>query len=376
MRKTIIISVISDLVTDQRVHRTAMTFTRQGHRVVLVGRKLKNSLPLGSRRYRYFRFKLWFEKGFWFYAIYNIRLFFYLMFKHVDILFANDLDTLPANALAGLLKNVPIIYDSHEYFTGVPEIINRPFVRNTWKAFEKIIFPRLKYIITVNDSIAELYENEYEKKISVIRNIPDVPLIAVPYDNEKTKKELGISPDKKIILLQGAGINVERGAEEAVEAMKLIDNAVLLIIGAGDVLPFLKEAVKQNQLNGKIIFKDKMPYEQLLQFTHVADIGLTLDKDTNFNYRFSLPNKLFDYIHAGVPVLASPVVEVKKIIEKYQIGVLIENHNPEHIAQKIKFMLADEQRIKLWKQNISKAVRELNWSNEEKKLLDLLHELF
>ncbi|HKR06531.1 MAG TPA: glycosyltransferase [Bacteroidia bacterium] len=369
MSKVIIISVITDLVTDQRVHRAAMTLTNQGNQVVLVGRRLKKSLPLDSRPYKTVRFKLWFEKGPMFYASYNLRLFIFLMFNGADILLANDLDTLPANYLAARLNNMPLVYDSHEYFTEVPELENRPFVKKIWKSIEQFIFPQLKYIYTVNDSIAGLYQKEYNKKIAVVRNIPDVPPQDEIPDSKKMKGDLGIDSNKKIIILQGAGINIERGAEEAVEAMNYIDDAVLLIVGGGDVMPFLKEIVQVNKLEKKVIFRDKMPYWQLINYTKIADMGLTLDKNTNLNYAKSLPNKLFDYIHANIPVLGSQVTEVKKIIEEYKIGAVIENHDPEHIAEKIKFMLADESRIEWWKKNLTLAAGELSWSKEEKKLL-------
>jgi glycosyltransferase involved in cell wall biosynthesis len=223
----------------------------------------------------------------------------------------------------------------------------------------------------VNDSIAALYENMYHKKVAVVRNIPDIKTDGEVFDKKKIRNELKIDSGKKIILMQGAGINIERGAEEAVEAMQYISDAVLLIIGGGDVMPYLKEIVKQNNLENKILFKNKMPYWQLIHYTRAADIGLTLDKGTNINYRLSLPNKLFDYIHACVPVLGSSVVEVKKIIEQYNIGVVIENHEPMHIAEKIKFMLSDETRILNWKKNLQIASQELTWSNEEKKLLSV-----
>lgn len=375
-RKRIIISAISDLVTDQRVHRTSLTFTKQGWKVTLIGRKLKSSMPLNARRYRAFRFKLWFEKGPLFYASYNLRLFFYLMFHKFDLLVANDLDTLLANYLASRIKRKPLLYDSHEFFTGVPELENNSFARKVWVGIERLIFPRLKYIITVNDSIASLYSNMYHKEVRVIRNIPEMPLLTGQLKREEIRKSIPVEDGKKLLIMQGAGINVDRGAEEAVLAMKYIDFALLLIIGSGDVIGKLKAMVKENNLSTKVKFLDKMPFDQLMNYTRAADAGLTLDKDTNINYRLSLPNKLFDYIHAGIPVLASYVPEVKKIIEQYKIGVIIDNHDPKHIADKITFMFADNNRYALWKQNLDTAARQLSWSVEEKKLLDLTYEIF
>lgn len=375
-RKRIIISAISDLVTDQRVHRTALTFTKQGWKVTLIGRRLKNSLPLNARRYKAFRFKLWFEKGPLFYAAYNLRLFFYLLFRKFDLLVANDLDTLLANYVAAVLKRKPLLYDSHEFFTGVPELEQNTFARKVWTTLERLIFPRLKYITTVNDSIAALYSNLYHKEVRVIRNIPEMPLLPPMFDKEAIKKSIPVPAEKKLLILQGAGINIHRGAEEAILSMQYIDSAILLIIGSGDVIGKLKDMVNENNLGDKVKFLDKMPFDKLMNYTLAADVGLTLDKDTNINYRLSLPNKLFDYIHAGIPVLASYVPEVKKIVEQFDIGLVIENHDPKHIADKITSMFADENRYAAWKENLVVAARQLSWSVEEKKLLDLTYEIF
>jgi glycosyltransferase involved in cell wall biosynthesis len=184
----------------------------------------------------------------------------------------------------------------------------------------------------------------------------------------KTKAELGLPEDKHIIITQGAGINIDRGIEEAVEAMQYIDNTCFVIVGNGDVVPQLKERVKELNLEEVVIFKGRMPYSEMMQYTQHAELGLTLDKDTNINYRFSLPNKVFDYIHAGVPVLASKVVEVKKIIEDYQVGLLIDNHEPKHIAEQIKKALNDQELRMLWQQNIIRATEELHWGHEEVSL--------
>jgi glycosyltransferase involved in cell wall biosynthesis len=374
--KRIILAVISDLVTDQRVHRTAMAFVRQGWKVTLIGRQLKNSLALTERPYPTLRFKLWFNKGFCFYATFNIRLFFYLFTKKFDLLVANDLDTLLACYLAACLKRKPLIYDSHEYFTGVPELQNNPFVRWVWKTLERLIFPRLKYVTTVNDSIAEMYRSIYGKEVRVVRNIPDVPFFDRPSDRQAIRQQLHVPAASRLLILQGSGINIDRGAEEAVQAMQYVDSAVLLIIGGGDVFPVLRKLVADLRLENKVIIKDKMPFDQLRSYTCSADAGLTLDKPTNLNYRLSLPNKLFDYIQAGIPVLASHVPEVKKIIEQYDIGLIIENHDPRHIAEKISSMFADADRYSRWRANVKKAAANLTWTHEEKKLLDLAYEIF
>ncbi|MBA7530092.1 hypothetical protein ES705_22295 [subsurface metagenome] len=367
MTKQIYISVTNDIVTDQRVNKVARTILSSGVSVTLVGRIRKGSLPVGTNPCKIKRFRMVFNRGALFYACFNFRLFFYLLFRKMDLLLANDLDTLPANYLVSRIKRIPLVYDSHEYFTGVPELQDREIVKGIWKLIEKRIFPNLKYIYTVSQSIADLYKEEYNREVKVVRNLsPGWKPV-----NKPSRSELGIAEGKRILILQGSGINIERGAEEAVEAMLYVENAILLIIGEGDVMDQLKKSVDQMNLSGKILFINKMSYAKLLEYTSLGDVGLTLDKDTNLNYRCRLPNKLFDYIQARVPVLASKLVEVEKIIRNYEIGELIDSHEPKHIAEKINFMLDSKDKRREWKKNLEQAAEELCWENEEGKLIEI-----
>lgn len=371
----IIVAVSNDLSTDQRVHRSCLLLQQQGFRVLLAGRQLPGSLPL-DRPYDTRRLRLLFRKGPLFYACLNVRLFFLMMFARTDMIFCNDLDTLAAGYLAARLKRKPLVYDTHEYFTGVPELEQRPFVQSVWKRIERWIFPKLKVILTVNDSIAGLYEKEYRKKLIVIRNIPGgTALPPLEGSSDRERELLGLPKALPILVLQGAGINVDRGAEEAVEAMRYLEGMRLLIIGGGDVMPRLNRLVEQYNLKERVIFKPKMPHHEMMQYTRVCDLGLTLDKDTNINYRYSLPNKVFDYIHAGIPVLASRLPEVEKIVKDYGVGDFIESHDPVHIAEKIRSVIRDHEKVAQWKKNLQLACLELNWAGESLKFPDLRKEL-
>ena len=369
MQKIAIVCVTNDLVTDQRVHKTCLTLQKCGFFTIEVGRMLPESLPL-QRPYVTKRFKLCFRKGPQFYAEYNIRLFFYLLFAKVDLIFANDLDTLPAAFLAAKIRRKKIIYDTHEYFTETPELVHRPKVQAIWQKIENFIFPKLQVIFTVNDSIAELYKKKYNKNLQVVRNIPPTYIPS----RLKTRKELDLPENKHILILQGTGINKDRGAEEVLTAMQYLQNCILLIIGSGDVLPALQKMTKELQLENKVIFKTKMPFEELRQYTCNSDLGLAIDKDTNLNYHFSLPNKLFDYIHAGIPVLASDLPELKKIINDYDIGYFLQNHDPKNIAATIEYIFENAERYKMLKSNTEKAREELCWENEEKNLLQIIQQ--
>ncbi|HOI31509.1 MAG TPA: glycosyltransferase, partial [Bacteroidales bacterium] len=306
-----------------------------------------------------------FEKGPLFYITYNIRLFFKLLASKQDLLVSNDLDTLLPNFLISKLRNIPLIYDSHEYFTETPELVGRPLIQKIWKTLEAQLVSRLPEMITVNESIANLFRKKYNIRVHVVRNVP------LRLKNKPTvdRKHLGLPEDRTILLMQGSGINIQRGAEELVESMLYLENCLLLIIGGGDVLEILKETSKKLQLDDKIKFLGKMPYQQMMQFTQLADFGFTLDKDTNLNYRYSLPNKLFDYIQANTPVIASNLPEVRKIVETFHIGRIIESHTPKNIAELIRECIEDKDLMKEWENNLTFAAQTLCWENEEKVLL-------
>jgi glycosyltransferase involved in cell wall biosynthesis len=358
MAKKVIVSVTNDLSFDQRVDKMCTTLHEMGLEVKLVGRFLPESKTI-ERDYKTKRIKLLFTKGALFYAFFNLRLFFLLLFSKVDIYHSNDLDTLLANYLAARIRGKQLVYDSHEYFLGVPEIQGRA-VKKVWTAIERFIFPKLKTIITVNPSIAQLYEEDYGKKLIVVRNLPIVQEIK----KVKTKEDLGIPLDKSILILQGAGINIDRGAEELLEAIALSNNYVLYIVGTGDVLSKLKKRALIKDLKDKVVFIGRLPYQEMMQYTLNADVGVTLDKDTNINYRFSLPNKIFDYMKAGIPVLASNLKEVANIINTYKVGLVIENHEPKTILYGLDSILASKELLQEYSQNGLKAIEELNWEKE------------
>ena len=166
-------------------------------------------------------------------------------------------------------------------------------------------------------------------------------------------------------------MTVQRGAEELVQSMALLDDCYLMIIGGGDVLPLLKQMVEDLKISDRVRFFPRMPYQQMMAYTQLAELGFCLDKDTNLNYRFSLPNKLFDFIQAGVPIVASHLTEIEKIIRQYDLGLFIENHEPATVAATIREALSDEARREQWQRNLAVAARDLCWENEEQKLLEI-----
>jgi len=368
----IIMLVSNDLVTDQRVKRSCLLLQEMGYEVFVLGRILPNSPSSLHLPYKHKRFRLLFHKGPLFYLHLNIVFFIYLLFQKFDVVWANDLDTLLPSVLAVSIKKKKIVYDSHEFFTGVPELNGRPLVRNIWTWIERFSMRKLTWMITVNDAIARLYRRLYGIDVLVIRNVP----IRKKEFKPKSRIELNLPLDKYILLIQGRGINIDRGVEEAIEAMQWVNNAILYIIGNGDVFAKLPSLVEKFHLHKKVRIIPTLPPDELIHYTFNADVGLSLDKPTSINYRCSLPNKFFDYLHAGLAVLASDLYELQKLINTYQVGITIISHDPRHIAEKINFMLSDHSRLERWKENARKASLELHWDVEKIKLKEKLYEYF
>jgi glycosyltransferase involved in cell wall biosynthesis len=342
-----------------------------GFTPILIGRELKSSSDI-KRPYPVIRMKLWATSGALFYAMFNLRLFFLLMSKRCSVIWANDLDTLLACFVASKLKGVPLIFDSHEYFTEVPEIQHKPLVKKTWQTIERFIVPHVHQCITVSQSIADLFFKKYGKVFHVVRNIP----VFDPFSGETVKPSSELFPENELLLiLQGSGINIDRGAEELLEAIKQTTFINLLIIGGGDVINQLKEFVDRNNLSKRVSFVPKMDYHKMMQYTRSADVGVTLDKSTNVNYLYSLPNKLFDYIHAGIPVLASPLVEVGQIITDNNLGWVLPEHSVEAMVNCLNYLKNNKKEIEAKAQNCESIKSTFDWNDEALVITDILYQI-
>jgi glycosyltransferase involved in cell wall biosynthesis len=305
--------------------------------------------------------RLLFKRSFLFYAEYNIRLFFYLLFTKADMYLSNDTDTLPANYLASVIRRKPLVFDAHELFPEVPEVTNRPLVKTIWTKIEDLLFPRLKHTYTVCQSIADIYNQKYNLNMQVVRNIPQ-------QKQSYSQDQLAIKQEgKKIILYQGA-VNTGRGIEWMIDAMPYLDDFVFYVVGDGDILTELKEYVCRRSLTNKVIFIGRVPFEQLHAYTACADIGINLLENKGLNYYYSLPNRIFDYMREYVPVLSSDFPEIRKIIAHYNTGTLINDYSPQFLAETVRQMSKQEKNI----DDFATANAELTWENETITLLKVI----
>ncbi len=359
----IVTSVTNDLSNDQRVRKICSTFMQQGHTVFAVGRRLKSSNDRLKLLFQHHLLNVWWNKGPLFYLSYNIVLFLFLLRQKADVLIANDLDTLLANFFVSKLRNIPLIYDSHEYFTEVPELKNKSFKRKIWLSIESYCLKRIQYAMTVSLPIQDVYKQKYGLKCELVRNFPN-------YKEDKSQTNVQNFP--KIVLYQGA-LNRDRGLKELVKAVKFLTEDVhVWIAGRGDEYEELLKLSQELALGYRLSFLGHIEMDRLSEVTAKASLGLSIEKLDSLNYRYALPNKVFDYIHAGVPVLYSPFTELDALLNNEYIGQALKSHDPKKLANQIQSMLTHNDHA-TWVVNCKKLAKEFTWEKEEDKLIKLLN---
>jgi glycosyltransferase involved in cell wall biosynthesis len=263
--------------------------------------------------------------------------------------------------LGSIFRHKKLIYDSHELFTEVPELIGRPLIKFLWGIQERIFIKRAKAVITVSEGVANELKKRYRLNgVEVIKNV------ALRTSTETFKE------NQPTIIYQGA-LNIGRGIELAIEMMKQLPCYKLLIAGTGDIEIKLRRQMLESNLTDRVQFLGQLAPENLRLITPKAWLGLSLEEDMGLNYRYALPNKLFDYIAANVPVLVSDLPEMRKIVEGYEIGIVANSRNPIDLANQIADLFDDKKRYEIILKNVKKAAELLIWQNEEPKLLNIVN---
>lgn len=332
-----------------------------GYEVTLVGRVQKKSIALNTESFKQYRLKCYFNKGILFYLEFNFRLLMYLLKQPKCIIGSVDNDTLTACALAKKIKKMPLIFDSHEYFTEVPELSGHIFKQKIWLLVEKLFIKNCNLSYTVSKSIADVYTAKYHVPFYTIFNCPN-QLQTIHQDNFHSK----------IIIYQGA-LNLGRGLEELIEAMELID-AVLWLVGEGDKSDQLRALSQSKAWSNRIIFYGFVEPSKLNFLTSQATIGYNVLRNLGLSYQYSLSNKFFDYIQNRIPSLSSTFVEYTKILEMDKVGLTC-NCDKLDIVSKINNMLTDK---KLYQEMVAAceiASQKYTWEREKQKIKELYEKL-
>ncbi|HET9057472.1 MAG TPA: glycosyltransferase [Chitinophagaceae bacterium] len=363
--KKIVFSVTNDLNYDQRMIRICSSLSAAGYKILLVGRARTQSTTLDTRPYEQKRLNCWFQKGKVFYIEYNIRLFFFLLFTKMDCICAIDLDTILPCYFISVIKKTKRVYDAHELFCEMKEIVTRPFIYKTWKCIERLAVPKFQHGYTVNQPIADEFKKLYNVNYSIIRNVP----ILHPSDNmQKTA-----AVEQRFLLYQG-DVNEGRSFETLIPAMKKVP-LPLIVYGDGNFFEQAKQLVKQNNLEDKVIFKGRIKPEELRSITPKAYLGITFFENNGLSNYLSLANKFFDYIHAGVPQLCVGYPAYKEINNQFEVAHLIDDLSAENIATQLNFLLDNNVLYNRLRQNCLEARKVLNWQTEEKELITFYKKL-
>ncbi len=309
-----------------------------------------------------------FKRGPLKFLIFNLKLLKWLRTKPCATIYARGLWVLPAVWFACLLGAHRVIYEAHEFFAGHELLLRRPLRRALWLWVEKITIPRIHHLLTVSEPLAELYRQRYPqlKRVSVIRNLP--LRSAFPTTAPKAKA------DKPFTVVFHGYFHKGRALPQIIRAMALVhtQKVTLLLVGHGPLEAEIRHMVASLKLEERVLFHDFIPQDQLLSFLSAADLGLVLIQPDSPNRIYSLPNKFFELIGAGVPVLASTIPTLTSYVQKYDIGRCVNPDDPAAIAAAIDEIVPDTKQQALWKAHCRKAAEELNWEQEAERLKEIL----
>ncbi len=362
----------SDFATDYRVEKMRQTLTSLGYDVTLVGRSHPYENRVSSSHVDYMRHIFW--HGPLFYAELNLRLFLRLLFgKSWDLIVSIDLDTLAGCQAAARIRGTRLLWDSHELFPEVPEIAGKPMVKKVWWAIQNHCVPRLRktdIAVTVCKSIADIFLERYGREFLVVRNAPLASRLteAPKVDRDKDGRPF-------TILYQGA-VNLGRGVEEMICALPLLPECRFLVVGDGDMLDKAKALAAKMDVEDRVDFIGRVPFKDLAPYMAKSDVGLVLLKNISLNYQYALPNRIFDFIQAGLPIIGSRLPEIESIVEKQQdedgtplpVGLCIDSMGPDALAEAIKGVMYDPARSALWRRNMTRLAPHMTWEQETEKI--------
>jgi len=354
--------VINDLSYDQRMHRVCTALVEGGYDVLLIGRVKEKSVKLSEQIFEQKRILCMSESGLMMYMEYNIRLFLYLLFHRFDIVNAIDLDTIMPASIVGRIKGKPMVYDAHELFTEVPEIVSKSYLHKFWTWIEEKFVPHAEKSYTVGSSLANIFKDKYQQAFEVIRN--------VPFRKVHSAREV----KDRIILYQGA-INSGRGLKEMIAAMPMLEEDIVLwIIGDGDEFEKIKAIALGSTAKLRIKMWGYIEPEELQELTTKAWVGINLLENTGLSYYYSLANRTFDFIQAGLPAIHINFPEYAAINEQYHIAELVDDLSVESIVKAVR-KLSDEKHYTRLRQNCIIAAAELCWEKEKDKLIAIYNSL-
>ncbi len=318
----------------------------------------------------------------WFFLV-AIRVFILsivrLFRSQADIYHAHDLTALPASYIVAKLRHKPLIFETYELHLPVPETgiaFWRPLGGLLMRLLA-VILPRCQGIIAASPLYAQEFSKRYHlSEVVTLRNILAYRAVE---KSDRLRQYLGLSPKARIALYQGS-IQCDRGLELLVQAASYLEpDTVIVMMGPsyGTTQAELEALIVSEGVAERVKIIPPVSYEELLEWTASADIGLTIfPLDYSLSILMTQPNKLFEYLMAGVPVLSSQLPAIVEVIKTYDVGQIVPSFEPEAIGRTINAMLADDTALHRMSHNALEAAKnDLNWEKERLPLLRLYEDI-
>jgi len=359
---------------DARIHKETSTLVGMGYSVRIVSveydRAERRGCPgarvdaiyVGRKRSGKLRFLRFY-----------LRAFSRAVRAKAEVYHAQDLYSLPVAYVAARRHGAALIYDSHEYYLGMDSLIGRRLERSVWAFVERVFIGKADRVITVGDAIAETLRARYNiRRPVVVRNCP---VFRRSQRSDALREWLGIPKTVGIVLYQGV-IDPGRGLLTILESLKRVEGCYLVMLGDGHILDELKEHARRLGLSDRTFFPGSVSLRDLMRYTASADVGIHLIENTCLNHYYCLPNKLFEYMMAGLPVVMSDFPEIGKVVREAQAGLLVDPADPVQVAKAIERLLKDEGLRRTFSEHGLRAAKEkYNWERESLKLERVYREL-
>lgn len=283
-----------------------------------------------------------------------------------DIYHAHDLNTLIQGIISAKLrlKQRPLIYDSHEVQTS-----RTHYNFDKIHRIEKFLLKFVDQSIVENDTRADYHEQLYGVRPTAVHNYSELYDID-DVDAFPVSQTYDIPEDVKIVLYQG-GMQEGRGLFKLLDAFKDVSCARLIMIGDGKERLNLIDYHRTLGLEDKVIFIDRVPYKELRRYTKSADIGIQLLENTNFNHYSASSNKLFEYIMAHVPVIASDLPEISAVVNGEEAGVTVDPDDAESVQRELQSLIDDDVAREIYRANTKQAKYKYNWYAEKESIQKL-----
>jgi len=289
-----------------------------------------------------------------------------------DVVHAHDLDTLIPCSKAAAWMDAKLVYDSHELYTESIHVAHRPVTKLIWRIIELTHISKSDAVITVCQGIAEELKERYRLDAlpHVVRNFSDKP--DLPADTQAPDTLLAFKRyHEKCMLYQGY-IQRGRGLDIALEALVGIPDWGLVICGQGPYESHLREKAIELQIEDQILWMGQLDHDTLFSVTHSCDLGLCLIEPISLSYYYALPNKLIEYVQAGLPVVGSDLPEIRRIMNEYFIGWILKDDDDLQTLMNSYDSLKND---KMLAAGMSFAADSLNWQHEKMALLSVYSSL-